>query len=123
MESMNKLKYFVSQNKKSIVGFTVAALVGAAIFYIAMYYANKHKFPCYCEKCESTIIDAANKGDPVAQRKLAEAIINVESAKGFPLGPLVAIGVTILLVVAASALTSRVKTPSYFTQQWGRQVV
>lgn len=64
----------IDQATSSPYFIPVMALIVLVIGYRIIYY--KPNFPCFCDKCETKLIDAALSGDPVAQAKLQQAMYN-----------------------------------------------
>ncbi len=57
-------------------------LIGLLVLYLSSVqekHMGRHGFPCYCKKCEHTLINDAMNGDKTAMGKLQEATVSYAS--------------------------------------------
>lgn len=81
-------------------------VVGVAVVFYILNKGSNHSgrqgFPCYCKKCEETLVQEANNGDPNAMRKLAMAVEGGAYKSDTKLGPLALIVGLVVLVFIVS---------------------
>ncbi len=57
-------------------------IIGLLVLYLTSVqdkHMGRHNFPCYCKKCENTLINDAMNGDKTAMGKLHEATVSYAS--------------------------------------------
>lgn len=101
----NVLSPLRSEGNGMMLSFVVVVALVAIFTLSYSMFNGKHGFPCFCTKCEQQIVEAAENGDPEAQRALAQLLNDWKLKEGqLSTGTNIPAFNLVLLVVVIGAL-------------------